>query len=1056
MPRDPNPLFLTWLKEWEVEAKNKGKLPLAKIYSHCQQNLAKYPLPLENGLQCKIIVGFGKTICTQLEEKLQRHLQAETDAGQPSSLPLKEKSRDSENLVQLHPSTCSAEERVEALKTHLPSFPLSPVAAMSPPKLQDAPKSPPFRRIENLRLSPARHSLLSEPLPDANSSRSKLSLETQSKSINGKSINAKMESRQAAFSSMASVFDSPPPIGERFGEKRGIAEVMTESLEAREARELETALALSQAEAPDHVFDSDLEYAKRLQKEEEERHRKNMEVYNTDELPDIEENEKDQGKTEEEREAEDLELAMNLSQQDQAAARSVNRFEEDEELPDVEMTDARDLEMTSSLRRSQMIGGEGTSSSGSQIRISKTEDRIVGKLGGLREHRPLVRSPDRGEEEWASEALQEFFNKDKVFGGGRGGGRLIGGKTQVDKGSDIGNSSRGKGRKTVASVEPEEGISTPARIKRKREDGGTPASSSRKRGGSGRKEYVPRTRTGAYAVLLTLAKEEADDSWRGHLLKAELQTKAQPLCNESLTHTSVHREHYSAWSSVKTLLKHELVAVWSNPAKYKITDKGRELAIRILELEKGGLQEELNPTDNHPVLEEVVSRQQNSSDEDEDEDLRRAKEESMRSFQADFSLGSSFASDFSPEHAVKTTSSKESAKISRKPEPAALSTAKSTLGTRTSASVKTTSAPSKSTSAPAKSASAPGSCRTAAGSSTSTGADSLPLTMRLHQMARQASQTSRPARDTFTPQFRLSRGRFEILLCVDNTETSGGGAGGRKNLKTETIRHLKNTGVQYDTRGLNIGDFLWVAREKVGEVGGQFTQPKPRELVLPFLVERKRQDDFWASVKDGRYEEQKYRMKNSGLEHLFYLVEEYQKQKQHWGRAGGDSFVGEALEQAVANTAVQEGFSVKRTSDQRSTIEYLTLMTRLLREKYKDEELVCITQSDLEEGKVRSRDTALLEFQAFNDASKKSKKLTVKEVFAKTLLRMKGLSPEMAQAIVETYPCPALLRDALLAVPEPSRLPLLTNIRIGIEEKRKLPKAIAEAVIKFWTSDCIL
>merc|ERR1712192_86362 len=241
-----------------------------------------------------------------------------------------------------------------------------------------------------------------------------------------------------------------------------------------------------------------------------------------------------------------------------------------------------------------------------------------------------------------------------------------------------------------------------------------------------------------------------------------------------------------------------------------------------------------------------------------------------------------------------------------------------------------------------------------------------------------------------------------------------------------------------------------------GEVGGQFQQPKPRELVLPFLVERKRQDDFWASVKDGRYEEQKFRMKNSGLEHLFYLVEEHPKQKEHWGRAGpGESFVGEALEQAVANTAVQEGFSVKRTSDQRGTIEYLTLMTRLLREKYKEEELVCITQSDLEEGKVRSRDTALLEFQAFNEASKKTKKLTVREVFAKTLLRMKGLSVEMAQAIVESYPCPALLREALLTLPEPSRLPLLTDIRIGIEGKRKLPKAIAEAVIKFWTSDCI-
>ena len=106
------------------------------------------------------------------------------------------------------------------------------------------------------------------------------------------------------------------------------------------------------------------------------------------------------------------------------------------------------------------------------------------------------------------------------------------------------------------------------------------------------------------------------------------------------------------------------------------------------------------------------------------------------------------------------------------------------------------------------------------------------------------------------------------------------------------------------------------------------------------------------------------------------------------------------MEQAIANTAAQEGFSVKRTTDQRGSIEYLTLMTRLLKEKYKDEELMCITRSDLEEGKVRSRDTALLDFQAFNEASKKTKKLTVREVFAKTLMRMKGLSVDMAQVMM--------------------------------------------------------
>ena len=78
-----------------------------------------------------------------------------------------------------------------------------------------------------------------------------------------------------------------------------------------------------------------------------------------------------------------------------------------------------------------------------------------------------------------------------------------------------------------------------------------------------------------------------------------------------------------------------------------------------MNLEEGGF-EDHEELDQLVPEKAVVSRQQNTS-EDEDEDLRKAKELSMRSFQADFSLGSFFASDFSPEPVVKpsTTTLKE-------------------------------------------------------------------------------------------------------------------------------------------------------------------------------------------------------------------------------------------------------------------------------------------------------------------------------------------------------------------------------------------------------------
>ena len=504
---------------------------------------SRYPLPLENGLQCKIIVGFGKNICAKLEDRLQRHRQA--DAGQSSSLPLKEKSSGSGsgNSIPLCPIS-SSEAKVDTPKyitSHLPSFPLSPVA----------PKSPPFRCIENLRLSPSKNSSIPKSFPVTISpSRPKQPVETQDESFKVKS-----KSSHAAFSSMASVFDSPPP-------NRATSTVFTESWEEREARELATALARSKADASDQAIDPDLEYAKRVQKEleeDEERQWREMGAHNTDELPDIEENAIE--KTAEEREAEDLELAISLSREQMGS--HTDKFEgENQGHLDVEVVDddqkVRHLEVGLSVGQ-QMIGGENAlsvseaSSSGTQNVLSNSAPR-VGKFGGVGEkkriqHRSLLKSPDisEGEDEWASEALQEFFNKDKVFkGSGRGGGRLKGGKNsvQTERDSDIGNTSRGRGRKrTVGREELLEGVSTPTRTKRKRGGGGTPSSESRKKGGgaSGRKEYVPKTRSGAYAVLLTLVKEEADDSWRGYLSTVIIHLLPPDRFNGSLSHFSFLR-----------------------------------------------------------------------------------------------------------------------------------------------------------------------------------------------------------------------------------------------------------------------------------------------------------------------------------------------------------------------------------------------------------------------------------------------------------------------------------------------------------------------------------
>ncbi|KAF3842982.1 hypothetical protein F7725_001831 [Dissostichus mawsoni] len=73
----------------------------------------------------------------------------------------------------------------------------------------------------------------------------------------------------------------------------------------------------------------------------------------------------------------------------------------------------------------------------------------------------------------------------------------------------------------------------------------------------------------------------------------------------------------------------------------------------------------------------------------------------------------------------------------------------------------------------------------------------------------------------------------------------------------DLVKELQRNGVSFDVRKLNVGDFLRVAREKVAPIPGQLQSPVGRELVLDYIIERKRMDDLCGSIIDGRFREQK-------------------------------------------------------------------------------------------------------------------------------------------------------------------------------------------------------
>nr|XP_020514334.1 crossover junction endonuclease MUS81 [Labrus bergylta] len=138
---------------------------------------------------------------------------------------------------------------------------------------------------------------------------------------------------------------------------------------------------------------------------------------------------------------------------------------------------------------------------------------------------------------------------------------------------------------------------------------------------------------------------------------------------------------------------------------------------------------------------------------------------------------------------------------------------------------------------------------------------------------------------------RLLPGTYDIILCVDFIETTGGST----HRKQELVKELQRNGVAFDVRKLNVGDFLWVAREKVAPVPGQLRAPAGRELVLDYIIERKRMDDLCGSIIDGRFREQKFRLKRCGLRRPVYLVEECGKAASHL------SLPESTLQQAIVN-----------------------------------------------------------------------------------------------------------------------------------------------------------
>ncbi|XP_059566036.1 crossover junction endonuclease MUS81 isoform X1 [Myotis daubentonii] len=287
------------------------------------------------------------------------------------------------------------------------------------------------------------------------------------------------------------------------------------------------------------------------------------------------------------------------------------------------------------------------------------------------------------------------------------------------------------------------------------------------------------------------------------------------------------------------------------------------------------------------------------------------------------------------------------------------------------------------------------------------------------------------------PPLELRPGEYRVLLCVDVGEAKGAGH------RPELLRQLQRLHVTHMVRKLHVGDFVWVAQE---------TRPRdpsrPGELVLDHIVERKRLDDLCSSIIDGRFREQKFRLKRCGLGRRVYLVEEH-------GSVHNLSLPESTLLQAVTNTQVIDGFFVKRTADIKESAAYLALLTRGLERLYQGHTLRSRpwgTSGDPESGSGPSPNPlcSLLTFNDFNAGAIKNKAQSVREVFARQLMQVRGVSGEKAAALVDRYSTPASLLAAYDACATPKEQEmLLSTVKCG-QLQRNLGPALSRTLSQLY------
>jgi crossover junction endonuclease MUS81 len=294
------------------------------------------------------------------------------------------------------------------------------------------------------------------------------------------------------------------------------------------------------------------------------------------------------------------------------------------------------------------------------------------------------------------------------------------------------------------------------------------------------------------------------------------------------------------------------------------------------------------------------------------------------------------------------------------------------------------------------------------------------------QPARPLAEGSSIIDTTILPDFDPSKaivfptGSYEIVLILDTREIES------KNSRDRFAEKLAEKGVKIETRALRLGDVCWIARRLDG-LGGE-----EDECVLDYVVERKRLDDLCSSIRDGRYKEQcvsvhctvrrlrssQFRLSNSGIGNVFYLVED-------WQTSHHMEYSGLQIMTAKSQIQVHNRFILKETHKLSESIDYLATMTGVIRSHLQSSDLHIIPTRYLSRSSylplrahLKTLDPGVTwhtSFQAYQDINDKSASATLRDKWARMLLCVKGMSAERVSAVIEEFETPRQMWHELKA-----------------------------------------